>query len=383
MSNLSLNHNRAQTALLAANLYKAHKIDKKLTEISGLHKISLGVQVANLKLTGQIATGINQIQKTLNEQQKMMRAEQANREKVKILKDVFFDISEELEQIKQKEYGNLEKFFYYSSLSAELKKHDIDSSLVESFEEKKLISNTVKDLDECINNTDKLLSDDEKKDQNIILEILENDEETEMYRIAKGHKFRDYDLYTRLKKIFSDPSAHPESYLFHFYGTDLIYLTKETVLEVGVLEFFWKDEKNYEILHNQKLDLFHDYKSLFNGTLLSIAIINLGKKKAEKLRDVRDEFIQKYKYEKKGIFGTTTVEELHKKFYKKNAKLIDEWKECLLKALDEYFEDVTENYEKEVVKLNSLTKDIAAEKEKMQPLYKKYNFLEQLIPNRK
>ena len=204
-----------------------------------------------------------------------------------------------------------------------------------------------------------------------------------MYRIAKGHKFRDYDLYTRLKKIFSDPSAHPESYLFHFYVTDLIYLTKETVLEVGVLELFWDDEDNYEILHNQKLDLFHDYKSLFNGTLLSIAIINLGKKKAEKLCDVRDEFRQKYQYEKKGIFGTTTVEELHKKFYKKNAKLIDEWKECLLKALDEYFEDVTENYEKEVVKLNSLTKDIAAEKEKMQPLYKKYNFLEQLIPNRK
>ena len=160
-------------------------------------------------------------------------------------------------------------------------------------------------------------------------------------------------------------------------------MTKETVLEVGVLELFWDDEDNYEILHNQKLDLFHDYKSLFNGTLLSIAIINLGKKKAEKLCDVRDEFRQKYKYEKKGIFGTTTVEELHKKFYKKNAKLIDEWKECLLKALDEYFEDVTENYEKEVVKLNSLTKDIAAEKAKMQPLYKKYNFLEQLIPNRK
>ena len=122
MSNLSLNHNRAQTALLAANLYKAHKIDKKLTEISGLHKISIGVQVANLKLTSQIATGINQIQKTLNEQQKMMRAEQANKEKVKILKDVFFDISEELEEIKQKEYGNLEKFFLLFQFKRGVKK---------------------------------------------------------------------------------------------------------------------------------------------------------------------------------------------------------------------------------------------------------------------
>lgn len=381
MSDLSLNHNRAQTALLAANLYKAHKIDKKLTEISGLHKISIGVQVANLKLTGQIATGINQIQNTLNEQQKMMRAEQANKEKVKILKDVFFDISEELEQIKQKEYGNLEKFFYYSSLSAELKKHDIDSSLVESFEEKKLISNTVKDLDECINNTDKILSDDEKKDQNIILEILENDEETEMYRIAKGSAFRDHDLYSRLKKIFSDPNAPPGSYLFRIDSTSLRILQEGLVLDVSV-EDFWTDKDNYEILHNQKLDLFHDYEHLFNH-FLTIAYLNLGKKKAEKLNDIYNEFWQKYKYEKKGIFGTTTVEELHKKFYKKNAKLIDEWKECLLKALDQYFVDVTENYEKEVVRLNSLTKDIAAEKEKMQPLYKKYNFLEQLIPNRK
>lgn len=382
MSDLSLNHNRAQTALLAANLYKAHKIDKKLTEISGLHKISIGVQVANLKLTGQIATGINQIQETLNEQQKMMRAEQANKEKVKILKDVFFDISEELEQIKQKEYGNLEKFFYYSSLSAELKKHDIDSSLVESFEEKKLISNTVKDLDECINNTDKILSDDEKKDQNIILEILENDEETEMYRIAKGYAFRHHDCYSRLKKIFSDPNAPPESYLFGLYRSDLRTLTKDTTLTNVYFEGFWKDEKNYEILHNQKLDLFHDYENMFRG-FLPIAIINLGKKKAEKLIDLRHEFAMKYKYEKKGIFGTTTVEELLKKFYKKNAKLIDEWKECLLKAADEYYEDIPEKYEKEVVRLNSLTKDIAAEKEKMQPLYKKYNFLEQLIPNRK
>ena len=55
----------------------------------------------------------------------------------------------------------------------------------------------------------------------------------------------------------------------------------------------------------------------------------------------------------------------------------------LLKAVDEYYEDIPEKYEKEVVRLNSLTKDIAAEKEKMQPLYKKYNFLEQLVPNRK
>lgn len=382
MSNLSLNHNRAQTALLAANLYKAHKIDKKLTEISGLHKISIGVQVANLKLTSQIATGINQIQKTLNEQQKMMRAEQANKEKVKILKDVFFDISEELEEIKQKEYGNLEKFFYYSSLSAELKKHDIDSSLVESFEEKKLINNTVKDLDECINNTDKLLSDEEKKDQNIILEILENDEETEMYRIARGYAFREHDVYTRLKKIFSDPNAPPESYLFDYSRSDLITLTKEHTFDRVYFEGFWTAEKNYEILHNQKLDLFHDYKNIFKN-FLPIAIINLGKKKAEKLLDLRDEFAMKYKYEKKGIFGTTTVEELHKKFYKKNAKLIDEWKECLLKAVDEYYEGIPEKYEKEVVRLNSLTKDIAAEKEKMQPLYKKYNFLEQLVPNRK
>ena len=70
-----------------------------------------------------------------------------------------------------------------------------------------MINNTVKDLDECINNTDKLLSDEEKKDQNIILEILENDEETEMYRIARGYAFREHDVYTRLKKIFSDPNA--------------------------------------------------------------------------------------------------------------------------------------------------------------------------------
>ena len=67
-----------------------------------------------LKLTSQIATGINQIQKTLNEQQKMMRAEQANKEKVKILKDVFFDISEELEEIKQKKnIKSLKKFLLF------------------------------------------------------------------------------------------------------------------------------------------------------------------------------------------------------------------------------------------------------------------------------
>ena len=58
----------------------------------------------------------------------------------------------------------------------------------------------------------------------------------------------------------------------------------------------------------------------------------------------------KYKYEKRNIRNNNR-RRAAQKFYKKNAKLIDEWKECLLKAVDEYYEDIPEKYEKEVVDL--------------------------------
>ena len=44
---------RLTNVLLAGNLYKTHKIGKQLTEITALHKISIGVSIANLRASLQ------------------------------------------------------------------------------------------------------------------------------------------------------------------------------------------------------------------------------------------------------------------------------------------------------------------------------------------
>ena len=63
MGALTLNQRqqRLTNVLLAGNLYKSHQISKKLTEVTKLQQISIGVSVANLAVNKQISSGIDNL----------------------------------------------------------------------------------------------------------------------------------------------------------------------------------------------------------------------------------------------------------------------------------------------------------------------------------
>ena len=167
---------RLTNVLLAGNLYKAHKIGKQLTEITALHKMSLGVSIANLKVNMHVLAQI----KNLN--QKMERQE-AEKRKIKLLKDIFFQITEEIEDIEATKTYQLEKYFLFLSLKAELEKNEIDTSLADDLSEKKMISSSIKELNKQIENLEKKFSEKEKDEQEQILGVLEVDEESEINKL--------------------------------------------------------------------------------------------------------------------------------------------------------------------------------------------------------
>ena len=96
---------RLSNVLLAGNLYKAHKIGKQLTQITALHKMSLGVSIANLKVNTQVLSSIRSLNQKMDQQG-------AEKRKIKLLKDIFFQISEKWKKLKKKSYP-LENIFFF------------------------------------------------------------------------------------------------------------------------------------------------------------------------------------------------------------------------------------------------------------------------------
>ena len=132
---------RMQNLLLGGNLYKSHKIGKELEKVTALHKYSIGVSTANLRANMSIL--------------KNLEKKEAENKKIKLLKDIFFQITEEIEEIESKKTYPLEKYFLFSSLKAELESNEIDTSIADDLNEKKMISSTIKNLNKVIGGLDK------------------------------------------------------------------------------------------------------------------------------------------------------------------------------------------------------------------------------------
>ena len=119
---------RMSNILLAANLYKAHKIDQ------GVQKLAMIQQTAmsqNAQMHQQsMAQGTEMIAKQdrgnkIAETQLRVQLTQAQEiQKTKLLKNTFFEISEEVEDVlKEKKITTVEKFFRYGSIKATLEKN--------------------------------------------------------------------------------------------------------------------------------------------------------------------------------------------------------------------------------------------------------------------
>ncbi|MBS55766.1 MAG: hypothetical protein CMD64_02925 [Gammaproteobacteria bacterium] len=171
MDNVKESQARLTNALMLGNLYTNHKINKNLTAISknqqqmsaaitsGFGKIGDKIDESNqlLRSGNRLAEQQLEVQSKIASQQEL---EYLEKQQNKLVKDTFFNISEEYEKLcKNRSEDLLNKYFKLTSLQACLKKNQIDSSIASSMEDKKFISDVIKNIESDISSSQNAFND--------------------------------------------------------------------------------------------------------------------------------------------------------------------------------------------------------------------------------
>ena len=180
--------------LLAGNLATNYKSAKTLQEMKNIQSQQLeGDKQRNFELQKQSRMQEEQLreqkQKILLEKQKQEKDER-DIELHKMKREVFFDLSEELNEVKKNKKTKLEKHFILASMQANLQKYKISSSMTDDFQEKKVIKDFITNLNDYSNVIWKSFGDNEKKDYEIILDILGVNEEEKINIIKNSEDFK-------------------------------------------------------------------------------------------------------------------------------------------------------------------------------------------------
>ena len=197
---------RMSNILLAGNLYKSHKIDKGLQKIAELQKIAMS---QNAKMHQQAGLGKEMIAKQergnkIAEKQLNIQLTQAQEiQKTKLLKNIFFEISEEVEDVlEEKKITTIEKYFRYGSIKATLEKNGIDIEITDELSEKKLIRDTIKKVESEISKAEKNFNKNDKKDLEEIYQTFEVDEESEIKKLNSSSDIGRLEELTKKLKIW-------------------------------------------------------------------------------------------------------------------------------------------------------------------------------------
>tara|TARA_B110000259_G_C13980299_1_gene388358 strand:+ start:194 stop:1450 length:1257 start_codon:yes stop_codon:yes gene_type:complete len=417
MGALTLNQRqqRLTNVLLAGNLYKSHQISKKLTEVTKLQQISIGVSVANLAVNKQISSGIDNLNSKIEHQITQKEREEAEKNKIKLLKDIFFNISEEIDEIEESKSYPLEKYFLLFSLKAELDNNEIDTSLTDDINEKKLISSTIKSLNKKIEELDQNFKNDEREDQEQILEILEEDEESsisnletntyawtekflnrvEKYYVDKFKEDKCFCLnFIFIKKgIFEDVKENGKVVEYHasqniapygeeedidkfFYDlTDKNQLDKDHIMGSWV---FWEEFQN-NFFKDMTKQQFKEYEKIDNDFRKGY---NSGKIPA--LETMKPSYITKMgaKNHFKMSFGKLDTKIVHEYFYEKHKKGIDEIYGLIMKSIKNCFKDKLAQRSQDKEKINKLSETIKKEKDIVKEIQKRHPFVKKILTSR-
>jgi len=194
---------RMTNLLLAGNLVTNYKSTKILSEMRNMQSQQLQAdQKRNAELQKQSRfqeeSLRQQRQKNLIRQQKINFEEQKHKKaenemkKIKLMRDVFFHLSEELNDVKNSKKQNLEKYFILESIKATLTQHKISSVMTDDFQEKKIIKDFITDLANYSNNIWNNLDKNELKDLDKIMDILEVNEEEKIKDIENSENYKNY-----------------------------------------------------------------------------------------------------------------------------------------------------------------------------------------------
>jgi len=385
MSDLTLDQKqqRVNNLLQLGSLYKLHQIGKKLDQVALLQKTSNDLAKANLQVNSQISEGVENLNQKIDYQIYQKNLEEAEKKKIKLLRDIFFNINEEIDLIKRNNHYPLERYFLYSSLKAELFKNEIDTSITDDFNEKKIINDTLRNLDNEINILDENFNNEEKQDQEDILAILEVDEESEIKELENSFEAQIVIFLKKVEELFLSLNEQNKCWPIIFS-----WFLKKTDWE--------KIQKNdrVNIIYGPSLDLGNEIKKLFFENVL----INPSKDNSDfgpiifykefyhhLYKNIDLDVIDKVNRRRGSYKSETTALIFRKspeKFYEENSNFIDTFYNNLMKSLSQCFTEIKDKRNADMNKIKSLESDIKKEKDLVKKIYAKHKFVEKILSSR-
>lgn len=399
---------RMTNMLLAGNLYKSHKIDQGLQKVASIQQEA--IKQNQVMHRQSLAQGSEMIAKQdkgnrIAEAQLHVQLTQAQEiRQAKLLKNTFFEISEEVEDVlKEKKITTIEKYFRYGSIKATIERNGIDTDITDELSEKKLIRDTIKKVANEISNAEKKFNKNDKKDLEEIYNALEVDEEDLIQKLNSSEVDRLKERAKELKEWYNKliktcgvgglalllPSKDETSVVSesrkkarmnekiiipnHFKNNS----TSKKISKNSGLESLESilDSKVFEMWYNSK---FKDYFANM-GAWESFYVEPLG---VDALNSI-------IKGDKKSLFGKKIpwVDKL-----KKNADLYSKQLSKFKKTCDEAFNNpfsksvfdkaTKDGYEKNKEEIKNLKKDIEDEKEILKKVFKKHPFVKTILSNR-
>ena len=222
MSTTPEKQRRLQNLLSAGNLAANYTSAKRLKEISHMIKLKLEEEKKQTKLKEKLTREEILAKRKLTRQQEeinrrklaqIQREEEEEKQK-KILKEIFFNLTEELNDLKKSKKSTLEKYFCLLSINSNLKSYKISTSMTEDYKEKKMIKDFINNLNDEIKKTKGKFTKDDEKDLKTIIDILETDEETKINKIKESNKFKKFIQYEDERNLIKD-------------STDIFYLIEK------------------------------------------------------------------------------------------------------------------------------------------------------------
>lgn len=164
-----------------------------------------------------VARGIDRLSSRVEYQIAQKQAENDEIKKNKLLRDVFFQITEEIEEIKsRKNIHPIEKYFLLLSLQSQMLLNSIDTSITDNFDEKKIISQAIKDIKSGLEKLETNFSDEERKDLDIIFEILKVDENYEIRELENSVSSKILELLQKLVNVVEKVHKDDPGVLYRF-----------------------------------------------------------------------------------------------------------------------------------------------------------------------
>ena len=212
MSTTPEKQRRLQNLLSAGNLAANYTSAKRLKEISRMIKLKLEEEKKQTKLKEKLTREEILAKRKLARQQEeinrrklaqIQREEEEEKQK-KILKEIFFNLTEELNDLKKSKKSTLEKYFCLLSINSNLKSYKISTSMTEDYKEKKMIKDFINNLNDEIKKTKGKFTKDDEKDLKTIIDILETDEETKINKIKESNKFKKFIQYEDERNLIKD-----------------------------------------------------------------------------------------------------------------------------------------------------------------------------------